>query len=84
MALFIIGEISFTVNAQADAEAIKYAVDCGICVIASSHTEREENLMKLPFEYYVKLTGVGPRRLPKFHFSRQKQVRYICVFFRLL
>lgn len=44
---------------EADAEAIKYAVDCGICVIASSHTEREENLMKLPFEYYVKLTGVG-------------------------
>ncbi len=42
-----------------DADAIKYAVNCGICVIASSHTEREENLKSLPFEYFVKLTGVG-------------------------
>ncbi|MDE5943598.1 MAG: Flp pilus assembly complex ATPase component TadA [Clostridia bacterium] len=42
-----------------DVEAVYYAVNCGICVIASSHTEREENLKSLPFEYYVKLTGVG-------------------------
>lgn len=42
-----------------DNEAVKYAIDCGICVIASSHIEREENLKSLPFEYYVKLTGVG-------------------------
>ncbi|MDE7454180.1 MAG: hypothetical protein K2N22_07225, partial [Clostridia bacterium] len=42
-----------------DTEAVKYAVDCGICVIASSHTEQEDYLKSLPFEYYVKLTGVG-------------------------
>lgn len=44
-----------------DIGAVKYATDCGICVIASSHTVREKNLKHLPFEYYVKLTGVGSR-----------------------
>ena len=46
-----------------DIKAMEYAVNCGICVIASSHVCNREILKKMPFEYYVELTGVGDRPL---------------------
>jgi len=42
-----------------DLKAVKYAADCGICVIASSHVNDKEILKSFPFEYFVKLTSVG-------------------------
>lgn len=42
-----------------DVSAIKYASDCGISVIASSHVCRPEILKKMPFEYFVKLTALN-------------------------
>lgn len=44
-----------------DIKAVKYAVDCGICVIASSHVTSKSELEKMPFEYFVKLTGIGQK-----------------------
>lgn len=40
-----------------DIAAMRYASDCGIKVIASSHICRPEILQKMPFEYFVKLTA---------------------------
>ncbi|MDE5729162.1 MAG: hypothetical protein K2I20_03195 [Clostridia bacterium] len=42
-----------------DLKAVKYAADCGICVIASSHVTDKEILKTFPFEYFVKLTSIG-------------------------
>lgn len=42
-----------------DYEAIRKTIDCGICVIASSHVTDVEILKKMPFDYYVNLTGIG-------------------------
>ena len=42
-----------------DIKAMEYADNCGICVIASSHVCNKEILAKMPFEFYVELTGVG-------------------------
>lgn len=42
-----------------DIKAVKYAVDCGITVIASSHTVDRERLKELPFSLYVELHGIG-------------------------
>ena len=42
-----------------DLKAVKYAADCGICVIASSHVTDREILKTFPFEYFVKLTSIG-------------------------
>ncbi len=44
---------------ESDLKAVKYAADCGICVIASSHVTDKEILKNFPFEYFVKLTSVG-------------------------
>lgn len=46
---------------EEDICAVKYAVDCGICVIASSHLSDKEMLRKLPFEYFAELTGIGKK-----------------------
>jgi len=46
-----------------DIEAVKYAVDCGICIIASSHLNDRDLLKKMPFEYYVELLGIGKQPL---------------------
>lgn len=43
----------------ADFGAAGYASDCGIAIIATSHTTDKEVLKTLPFERYVELTGVG-------------------------
>lgn len=42
-----------------DAAAIMFARACGINVIASSHVCDRSELEKLPFEYYVRLSGIN-------------------------
>lgn len=42
-----------------DIASVKYAADCGITVIASSHICNREILQKMPFEYFVQLTGIS-------------------------
>lgn len=42
-----------------DISAIKYAMSCGVTAIASSHVSQKSILKKMPFEYYVELTGIG-------------------------
>lgn len=42
-----------------DTEAVKYAANCGICVIASSHICNKEILKTMPFEFFAELTGIG-------------------------
>lgn len=42
-----------------DIRAMKFAVDCGICIIASSHLKNREALKQMPFEYFVELTAIG-------------------------
>ncbi len=42
-----------------DIEAVKYATDCGICVIASSHICNKTILKTMPFEYFAELVGLG-------------------------
>ena len=44
---------------EEDICAVEYAVNCGICVIASSHLSDKELLRKMPFEYFLELTGIG-------------------------
>ena len=40
---------------EGDIEAVKYACNCGISVIASTHVTDREILKIMPFEYYVEL-----------------------------
>lgn len=42
-----------------DIKAVKYAVDCGIVVIASSHICNKNLLKSMPFEYFVELKKIG-------------------------
>ena len=42
-----------------DIESVKYAADCGISVIASSHICNKEVLRQMPFEFFVQLIGIG-------------------------
>lgn len=44
---------------EGDMQAVQYAADCGICIIASSHVCNREILRKMPFEFYVNLIGIG-------------------------
>ncbi len=41
-----------------DIKAVKYAADCGITVIASSHITDREILKTMPFRYFVELKSV--------------------------
>ncbi|MCD8372281.1 MAG: hypothetical protein LUD27_03160 [Clostridia bacterium] len=41
-----------------DIRAVKYAKDCGIYTLASSHICSRAILQKMPFDYYVRLTGI--------------------------
>lgn len=43
---------------EADALAVKYAVDCGITMIASSHICDKQILKELPFEYFIELLSI--------------------------
>lgn len=51
--------ITDEIYGENDLKAIEYAVDCGITVIASSHICNRAMLKKMPFEYFVELTGIG-------------------------
>ena len=42
-----------------DIEAVRFACDCGITVIASSHICNKEILRKMPFEFFIQLVGIG-------------------------
>jgi stage III sporulation protein AA len=42
-----------------DIKAIELAIDCGIKVLASSHTQNRDKLKKLPFDCYAELVGIG-------------------------
>lgn len=44
-----------------DIYSVKYAVDCGITVIASSHICNRQILQNMPFEFYIQLTGIGAK-----------------------
>lgn len=44
---------------DSDISAIRYADDCGIAVIASSHICNPKILKTMPFEYFVKLTALN-------------------------
>ena len=44
---------------EKDIESVRYAADCGIAVIASSHICNREILQTMPFEFYVQLIGIG-------------------------
>lgn len=44
---------------EGDCAAVKFARDCGIDVIASSHVCDREYLKSLPFDAYVKLNGIN-------------------------
>lgn len=44
---------------EKDVAAVKYAIDCGICVVASSHVVRRDLLIKMPFDYYAELRKIG-------------------------
>ena len=46
---------------EEDIEAVRYAADCSITVIASSHISDREKLKKMPFEYFVELKNLGAR-----------------------
>lgn len=41
-----------------DFSAIKYAADCGIKIIASSHVAEKSKLSALPFDCFIELTGI--------------------------
>lgn len=44
-----------------DFKAVRYCIDCGICVIASTHVTDKTVLSKMPFEFFVHLTNIGER-----------------------
>lgn len=46
-----------------DYAAVKYAVECGIAVLASTHVTDRETLKNTPFEYFIELTGIGKEQI---------------------
>lgn len=42
-----------------DIEAVRFAADCSITVVASSHISDREKLKKMPFECFVELKSLG-------------------------
>ena len=42
-----------------DMQSVRYAADCGITVIASSHICNRDILRTMPFEFFVQLTKIG-------------------------
>ncbi len=42
-----------------DLQSVRYATDCGITVIASSHICNRKILRTMPFEFFVQLTKIG-------------------------
>lgn len=48
---------------EVDEAAVRFVSECGIAVIASSHTTDRRVLKRFPFEYFVELTGIAQRPL---------------------
>ena len=46
-----------------DISAVKYAIDCGLFVLASTHISNREILKNLPFEFYAELKKIGENPL---------------------
>lgn len=44
-----------------DMQAVQKAIDCGVCVIASSHIIDVNLLKNMPFDYFIGLGGIGQR-----------------------
>lgn len=44
-----------------DIDAVKYAIDCGIAVCASTHITDHYILKNMPFDYYCRLMGIGEK-----------------------
>lgn len=44
---------------ESDISAVRYAADCGIVIIASSHVTDKRILKEMPFDYYVELNSIG-------------------------
>ena len=42
-----------------DAAAVKFARDCDIAVVASSHVCDRDYLRSLPFDFFIKLNGIN-------------------------
>lgn len=42
-----------------DIKAVRYAAECSIAVIASSHITNREKLKTMPFEYFIELKSLG-------------------------
>ena len=51
--------ITDELSGEGDLNSVKYAVECGIAVIASSHTVDKEKLKSFPFEIFAELSGIG-------------------------
>ncbi len=45
----------------ADMQAVQRAIECGVTVIASSHVVDVRLLKDTPFDYFVRLSGIGQR-----------------------
>lgn len=43
---------------EEDVKAVKYAYDCGICVIASSHITDRNLLKEMPFDYFAEIKAL--------------------------
>lgn len=55
--------ISDELYGENDFCAVKYAVDCGITVFASTHVTDKNKLQNLPFDCFVELTGIGKQAI---------------------
>lgn len=42
-----------------DLNAVNYVAECGIKLIATTHTVKESELKQMPFDAFVRLTGIG-------------------------
>ncbi len=51
--------ITDELSGEGDLNSVRYAADCGITVIASSHTLDKEKLKNYPFEIFAELSGIG-------------------------
>lgn len=56
-----------------DVNAVRYAAECGITIIASSHSIDKNVLKDMPFEKYVELTGIGKKAV-----VYDKNFNFIC------
>ncbi len=55
--------ISDELYGEIDESAVRFLAECGIAVIASSHITDRSVLARMPFEFFVELTGIAQRPL---------------------